>query len=190
MRLLLYLRLPVRVPTRRRDRTAKARHESKSRSLRACGICAAFCPANAILFHGKAARSGRSRKTAEAFGALRENSAALAAGGGVFRPRRTCGNRPCGGYLNEARLAEALSSCDGVQAAVCVAEACRHFDGNRSAHCRKAPERAARTDGSGFIQGGLRGGIPRYAECAQAAAERMLRPGRRGNHDRCAAKAD
>jgi Pyruvate/2-oxoacid:ferredoxin oxidoreductase delta subunit/coenzyme F420-reducing hydrogenase delta subunit len=104
-----------------------------------CGICAAICPANAIRLvsaDGAPARE-EAKKTGRLLALCCENSAALAAREAFSGLDVTVETVPCGGSVNEAKLAAALSSYDRVLVAVCVQEACRHFDGNRRAHLQE-----------------------------------------------------
>ena len=95
-----------------------------------CGICASVCPAGAISMSAKA-----SGKNSRAGGSLKvfccENSAAIA----YKRIAGACSGVEiatvaCGGELSAEALISALKDFDRVLAAVCMDDACRHFEGN------------------------------------------------------------
>jgi Pyruvate/2-oxoacid:ferredoxin oxidoreductase delta subunit/coenzyme F420-reducing hydrogenase delta subunit len=146
-----------------------------------CGICAAICPANAILLSPEGGPERKKENGGKLLALCCENSAALAAREAFSGLDVLVETVPCGGYLNEARLAEALSSCDRVLAAVCVAEACRHFDGNRRAHLQeKRLKELLERMGLDSSKVGCVEVSHAMPNVLRAAAERMLRPEKEG----------
>ncbi|MGI6669767.1 MAG: hydrogenase iron-sulfur subunit [Acetivibrionales bacterium] len=96
-----------------------------------CGVCASVCPAGAISMSGntKAADNGAAKGCLKVF--CCENSAAIAfkrigeASTGVEITTVSCG-----GELGAEVFISALKDFERVLVAVCMDDACRHFDGN------------------------------------------------------------
>jgi Fe-S-cluster-containing hydrogenase component 2 len=113
-------------------------------SCKGCGICFSVCPANAITMKGR-----KQSVSAGAAGSVNvfccENSGELAMKK-IVDGLKTQGIKvsvtptACGGEITVESLLKALGDTDRVLVAVCMDDACRHFDGNKRA--RREVERA------------------------------------------------
>ena len=106
-----------------------------NRACNACGTCVAICPGSAIELEFKPYSSDKSGKTNKALILCCENSAADA----VDKALTMLSNRaadieavtvPCGGIVDVDYLTTALLSYHKIMAAICIDDACRHFNGS------------------------------------------------------------
>ncbi|MGE5614348.1 MAG: hydrogenase iron-sulfur subunit [Bacillota bacterium] len=95
-----------------------------------CGVCASVCPAGAISMSGKArVENSYARGTLKVF--CCENSAAIAYKRiAEVSPGVEIATVPCGGELCAEAIISALKDFERVLVAVCMDDACRHFEGN------------------------------------------------------------
>ncbi|MGI6707333.1 MAG: hydrogenase iron-sulfur subunit [Clostridia bacterium] len=101
-----------------------------------CGICASLCPAKAIELKDHSREGSRQQGRLKMF--CCENSAEIA----IQKVRDALGDdsgqmeivpASCGGEMDVAEIISALWAYERVLVAVCVDEACKHFDGNKRA---------------------------------------------------------
>ncbi len=101
-----------------------------------CGVCASLCPAKAIEVKGHFREGSRQVERVKMF--CCENSAEIA----IQKVRDVLGDdcsqvevapASCGGEMDVAEMISALQQYERVLVAVCVDEACKHFDGNKRA---------------------------------------------------------
>jgi quinone-modifying oxidoreductase subunit QmoB len=101
-----------------------------------CGTCVSICPANAIELKGHFREESRQAGRLKMF--CCENSAEIA----VQKVRDLLEDdwdrveiapASCGGEMDVAEMISALQQYERVLVAVCVDEACKHFDGNKRA---------------------------------------------------------
>lgn len=103
-----------------------------------CGICVSVCPADAIKLNGEQVAEKPVKKAGKMKIFCCENSAELALKQ-ILPELGTCASKidfesvPCGGRISLEVLAGALRSYDKIVVAVCVDQACKHFDGNKRA---------------------------------------------------------
>jgi coenzyme F420-reducing hydrogenase delta subunit/Pyruvate/2-oxoacid:ferredoxin oxidoreductase delta subunit len=108
-----------------------------------CGMCVAVCPAKAISLTGAEDDGIMQASPAETIVFCCENSAAIAAKSVFGETDAKITSMPCGGNIDTGRILSALRDHDRVIVAVCMDEACRHFDG--SVRARKQVERVRHT---------------------------------------------
>ena len=122
----------------------KSAMQNIKESCKGCGICFSVCPANAITMMGRHESDSTSVAGSVTVFCC-ENSGELAMKKIVDRleaqgTKVTATPVCCGGEITVESLLKALKEADRVLVAVCMDDACRHFDGNKRA--RREVERA------------------------------------------------
>ena len=102
-----------------------------------CGSCASVCPGNAITLKQEA-KGDNTIGVEQVLVLCCENSAAVAIEKvlptlGKDATRIETRSLPCGGRIGLEQLLEDLASTHKIMVAVCMKDACRHFDGNKRA---------------------------------------------------------
>lgn len=105
-------------------------------SCRGCGICVSVCPAKAIVLAGKAENKTECGNAVKVFccghsgdTALKRIEESLEKDGIELSWEKAL----CGGELTAENILNSLKKHDFALAAVCMDDACRHFDGNKRA---------------------------------------------------------
>ena len=119
------------------DNTARVM-ENLSLACEGCGICASVCPGNAITLSQDLAPTPQTNKANKTLVLCCENSAALAMEKvlpqlGELAALVDVQPVPCGGRIGLEQIADGLGSYGKVLVAVCIDDACKHFDGNKRA---------------------------------------------------------
>ena len=122
-----------------------------------CGICVSMCPANALQLTLEKPAQGASQSV-QIF--CCENSGDTA----ISRLQEDLANEgltvsqvsvTCGGEITVERLLQALRQYEKVIAAVCMDDACQHFDGNRRA-CAQTERAVSMLEAAGLEPGRIR----------------------------------
>ena len=103
-----------------------------------CGSCGSICPGNAITLERETKSDLADGKSDKILVLCCDNSAAVAIERalpmlGKDAARIETRSLPCGGRIGLEQLTDDLLSYHKIMVAVCMNEACRHFDGNKRA---------------------------------------------------------
>ena len=134
-------------------------------ACRGCGTCASICPGNAITLEGDPDYTRAADKSGKTLVLCCENSASIAMEkalpmlGRLAEGIETCAV-PCGGRISFEQLSGELIDYDKVVVAVCLDDACQHFDGNKRA-CRQTERLSEMLQSAGLC--------PQRVRCTQVS---------------------